>query len=196
MRIALFGISCVGKTTVGQIMADALGYSFVDFDHEVIARMDTTITALKDDCGTERRYRRRVRHILRQILSEHQDNLVLAMPPSGLFPEYAMVFHRHPDVVTVWLSDKAKNIFKRLIFTDDDDKLIEEQVITAENAWYYMADVKRSIAGYRDTLEKAQLRFKIKGRSAKETADALIEVLLLKPGASIGVRSMPEHRIL
>lgn len=34
MNIMLFGISCVGKTTVGKIMAEKLGYQFYDMDEE------------------------------------------------------------------------------------------------------------------------------------------------------------------
>jgi len=177
MRIALFGVPCVGKTTVGQIVADRLGYAFVDFDHEVIARMGTTILGLKDACLTETRYRRTVKPILEQILDEHLTDLVLAMPPSGLFREYKRVFNHHPDIVTVWLKDKAKNIFDRLIFTDDDDNLIVEPVVTSDNAWHYRMEVKDNIAYYRDTLRQAQVKLRINGRGAQQAADVLIELL-------------------
>ena len=179
MRIALFGISCVGKTTVGQIMADALGYTFVDFDHAVIERFQTTLTALKKKCGSEYHFRLHVSPLLAQILDEYPDNLVLAMPPSGLFPEYKQVFDYHSDVVTVWLSDKAKYILKRLIFTDDNDQLIESPVVTKKNAWHYRDSIEDDILYYCGTLQQAQIKFKIKGRNATETAEALIEALQL-----------------
>ena len=35
MNILLFGVSNVGKTTIGKIMAEKLGYSFYDLDDEV-----------------------------------------------------------------------------------------------------------------------------------------------------------------
>lgn len=35
MKILLFGISNVGKTTIGTMLAKQLGYSFYDLDEEV-----------------------------------------------------------------------------------------------------------------------------------------------------------------
>ena len=35
MNIMLFGISNVGKTTIGRIVADKLGYDFYDLDEEI-----------------------------------------------------------------------------------------------------------------------------------------------------------------
>ena len=35
MKIILVGVSCVGKSTVGRILADQVGYKFFDFDFEV-----------------------------------------------------------------------------------------------------------------------------------------------------------------
>lgn len=159
-------------------MADHLNYTFVDFDHAVNARMNTTIAALKRACVTEYQYRQTVKPILEEILDEYREDLILAMPPSGLFHPYKKVFDRQADVVSVWLSDKAENIFDRLMFTDDDDNLIEEDVITPDNERHYREVVKNDIAYYYDTLRKARVKFDIKGRDANQTALALIELLL------------------
>ena len=35
MKILLFGVSCVGKSTVGEILAKKLGYKYFDLDDEV-----------------------------------------------------------------------------------------------------------------------------------------------------------------
>lgn len=32
MRIYIVGVSCVGKSTVGMLLAEKFGYDFVDFD--------------------------------------------------------------------------------------------------------------------------------------------------------------------
>ena len=38
MRIILVGVSCVGKSTIGKLLAEKLGYKFFDFDFEVEER--------------------------------------------------------------------------------------------------------------------------------------------------------------
>lgn len=36
MKVLLFGISSVGKTTVGRLLAERLSYTFYDLDEEVV----------------------------------------------------------------------------------------------------------------------------------------------------------------
>ena len=43
MKILLFGVSCVGKSTVGEILAKKLGYKYFDLDDEVKKYFNTTI---------------------------------------------------------------------------------------------------------------------------------------------------------
>lgn len=35
MKIFLVGVSCVGKMTIGRLLADRLEYQFIDFDDEI-----------------------------------------------------------------------------------------------------------------------------------------------------------------
>jgi len=135
------------------------------------------LTAVKAQCGDEEGFRRKVRPILRQILKENPGNLVLAMPPGGMFREYRRVYDRHPDVVTIWITDRAKNIFKRLIFTDNDDQLIQEPVVAKESAWWYLSEVREDKRYFRDTLRKAHVKFDVAGRDAHKAAAALLELL-------------------
>ena len=43
MTILLFGVSNVGKTTIGENLAQRLGYLFYDLDEEVKNHYDTTL---------------------------------------------------------------------------------------------------------------------------------------------------------
>ena len=43
MKILLFGISNVGKTTIGTMLAKQLGYSFYDLDEEVKKEFKMTL---------------------------------------------------------------------------------------------------------------------------------------------------------
>jgi len=42
MKILLFGVSIVGKTTVGRELARQLGYDFIDLDEEIRRRKGVT----------------------------------------------------------------------------------------------------------------------------------------------------------
>jgi len=180
MRIALFGIACVGKSTIGELLAKKWGYTFIDFDMEVKSRMGVSISKLMDDCLTDQGYRQKVKHILPQILQENKDNMVLAMPPSGLFREYLTVFRKHGDVLTVTLKDKAKNILQRLIFTDDDDNLLDEEIVNDGNRALYYKEIQKDIDYYSYTLRKADLQFNIDGMNAESAANLLAERILAR----------------
>ena len=57
MTIYLFGVSNVGKTTTGELLAEKLGYVFYDLDDEVKRYYDMTLEEfvntgrLEKDCG-------------------------------------------------------------------------------------------------------------------------------------------------
>ena len=46
MNIALIGFMATGKSTVGRILADRLGYRFVDTDEEIVRRMGLEIAEI------------------------------------------------------------------------------------------------------------------------------------------------------
>ena len=48
MNILLFGISNVGKTTIGRIIAEKLGYDFYDLDEEIKKRYEMTLQEFVD----------------------------------------------------------------------------------------------------------------------------------------------------
>lgn len=181
MRIYLVGVTCVGKTTVGRLLAKKLGYAFVDFDEETKREFKVPLLELHNRYLSNKGYRDATRPLLARILAEHPKDVVIAMPPGGLFREYkSLLDSNHPDVITVWMKDRAGNIFNRLIFTDDYDNLITEPVINADNAWYYLQDVRADIEYYRRTHSKAAEHFDIAGRDAEQAADALSALLLAR----------------
>lgn len=178
MRVYLVGVTCVGKTTVGRLLAKRLDYDFLDFDEETKREFKKPLLALHNQCFNNKGYRDFTKPLLARLLKEHPSDVVIAMPPGGLFREYKSILDReHPDVVTVWMKDSANNIFNRLIFTDDEDNLITEPVINEDNAQWYLNDVRGDLEYYRRTHSKATVHFDVAGRCAEDAADALAEEL-------------------
>jgi shikimate kinase len=178
LRIILVGVSCVGKSTIGKLLAEKWNYPFIDFDFEVESRMGESIERIKNTCFYENEYRNKVMHILPQILEENIDDVIIAMPPSGLFREYKSTIDKHPDILTVALKDKAKNIMNRLTFYDEDTVLMEDYIVDESNYEYYYNDVKADIEYFYTTLKKAKMQFNINGMNAVDAADKLADSII------------------
>jgi len=178
MRIYIVGVSCVGKSTVGMLLAEKFGYDFVDFDLYVEKRFGNSVERIKNTCFNEHAYRDKVKHLLAEILNDYKDNIVIAMPPGGLFRQYLNILKKHPDVTTVALKDSAENIMKRLIFTDEDSNLIEEEIVNDDNYWRYLREVKEDIEYFRDTHKKAKIQCHINEMDAKQATDFLAKLLV------------------
>jgi shikimate kinase len=173
MRIILVGVSCVGKSTVGQLIANKHGFTFIDFDWECEKRTGERITEMKKKFLTEHSYRDYVNHILDAILTEYPNNLILAMPPGGMFQQYTKHYKKHPDLIIVALKDTAKNIIKRLVFYDDESQFDSTYTVTPENYDYYHNDVKEDIAYFNPKYKNAHIHLSVNGRPAEEVAEEL-----------------------
>lgn len=177
MRIILVGVSCVGKSTVGQLLADKHGLTFIDFDWEVEKRIGERITALKNRFFNEHGYRDYVNPVLEAVLNEYPNNLIIAMPPGGMFQQYTKHYKKHTDLTIVALKDTAKNIMERLIFYDDDSQFDPTYTVTPENYAYYYKDVKEDIAYFNPKYKNAHIKLSVNGRTAEEVADELWELI-------------------
>ena len=65
MNIAVYGFMGVGKTTTGTLLADALGYDFVDMDDEIERREGKSIPEIFSEDGEPR-----FRELERDLVSE------------------------------------------------------------------------------------------------------------------------------
>ncbi|MEN9443930.1 MAG: hypothetical protein RIS47_820 [Bacteroidota bacterium] len=83
MILYLVGISCVGKTTIGKMLAQTLGFSFFDLDVEVEKYYNMPIELIQIECITIDKYREKASVVLDYLLSQNIDS-VIAGTPSGL----------------------------------------------------------------------------------------------------------------
>ena len=179
MRVLIVGIACVGKSTVGRYLADKWGYTFIDFDFEVEKRLNEHITSLKNRSLNEYGYRQLVKHVLRDVLNEYHSNLIIAMPPGGLFREYYNYIKLNPDIISVALKDRAKEVMKRLTFYDDESRFMPDYRITERTYAHYYNEVKEDIAYFHPQYKKkANILFDMDGRTAQAVTDALAERII------------------
>ena len=176
MKILLTGVSCVGKSTIGKMFADKLGYKFFDFDYEIEKYFNHPISFLKREFLTEHSFRKKARVVLSNILEANEDNFIISMPPSGLMDSYWRIIKQDDSLVTVVLKDKAKNILQRISFYDDYSNPIEVE-ISKESEKYYSKDISLDIEYFGRTYKMANYQYHLDGKSSSEAVDDL-EVLL------------------
>ena len=138
MIIYLVGMSCVGKTTIGKMLAEKIGFSFFDLDEEVENYYGKPIERIQDECLTMYGYREKASIVLDQLLSKNIDS-VISGTPSGLKFSYLHVYKRHKadkELYSIYIKDTSENILERLTFYDKDSNPIIEIMDEAKKKRY------------------------------------------------------------
>ncbi len=94
MIIYIIGISCVGKTTIGELLAKKIGYSFLDLDLEIQNYYGDSIERIQNECFSILEYREKASLVLDYLLCNCIDT-VIAGTPSGLKFSYLKVYKKH-----------------------------------------------------------------------------------------------------
>jgi len=145
MRVFITGVGCVGKTTVGEKLADLLGYPFFDLDAEIESYFGTSIERLQSRFLTTYSYRKEASKALKQLMSRDESlNWVIALPPSGLMDAYWRIVKK-TNATTVALEDSPENILKRITFYDIDSKPMEKK-LSEEERQLYLREIKGDIS--------------------------------------------------
>jgi shikimate kinase len=106
-RVVLVGLRCSGKTTVGRLLADALGWEFVDADDELVRRAGRTIREIFETDG-EAAFRALEKEVLADLC--RRDRVVVAagggavLDPDNVraMREGALVAHLDAPVEVLW----------------------------------------------------------------------------------------------
>jgi len=184
MRIFLAGVSCIGKTTIGSILADLLHYRFFDLDMEIERFFGTSIERLQNRYLTMYSYRQDASKALKDILSrEESQNCVIALPPSGLMENYWKVVKTAKGAIVV-LQDEPRNILKRITFYDTDSRPIHKNLTDNEKR-LYLRKIKEDITYFRRSYQRANVTVDIASFGPEDAAhkvkDTITESLLREP---------------
>jgi len=163
MRIFLTGISCVGKTTIGKILAERLRHPFFNLDTEIELYFGESIERLRSRHMTGHSYSYKVGAVvLNDILfKRNSSNSVIALPPSGLMYAYLRIVKKIEGVV-VAITDRPENILKRITFYDIDSKPIEKELNDREAA-HYLKEIKKDLTYFGKSYKRAHLMVDIAG---------------------------------
>ncbi len=177
MRIFITGVSCVGQTSIGAILATRLDYRFYDLDKEIERFFNTTIERLRNRHLTSESFRHEAAKVLMHIIKTSEShNFVMALPPSGMMGRYLKVLKETEGIMVVVLADTPENILNRITFYDIDSRPIEKQ-LTEKEKRFYLREIKRDISYYHKSYDRAHLRIDIEGLSAAEGAEKMHQLL-------------------
>jgi shikimate kinase len=176
MRIFITGVSCVGKTTIGSIVASRAGYCFFDLDEEIERFFGISVERLQKRFLTIHSFRNESAKALVHVLT-HPDSrdCVIALPPSGLMGGYLRVLKKAGGT-TVVLTDKPENILNRITFYDIDSRLIEKQ-LTEKEKRLYLREIKKDITYFRRSYGLAHTQVDVSGLLPEEAAEKVRQSL-------------------
>ena len=112
--IYLVGFMASGKTTIGRILAERLGWHFVDLDNEIEAQEESTIAEIFDERGEEE-----FRRIENAALGVHVRKIERGRPTVVALGGGAFVQQNNFDLlenhgVTVWLDCPLETVRQRV----------------------------------------------------------------------------------
>jgi XRE family aerobic/anaerobic benzoate catabolism transcriptional regulator len=147
-RIALIGLRGAGKSTLGQRLADDLGYAFIELSREIEQFAGCSIHEIHNLYGTNayRRYERRALEEAIQIYPE-----VVIATPGGLVSDAANFNLLLQHCYTIWLQADPADHMARVAAQGD----MRPMAASAEA----MDDLKRILAGRAAFYAKADLCF-------------------------------------
>ena len=173
MKICLFGVSNVGKTNVGKLLAERLDIKFVDLDEEVKNRLKMS---LEEFVNTENlRWRDQKRGSIIKKIIKMEEDVVFAISPISYIENFKTSIISD-DNLLIELYDTPENIFSRLVFSDENDEIYTDDNYKNANKDYYMKEIQEDLDWYGMVNAKIGIhnRVFVNNKSPEEVVDRII----------------------
>jgi XRE family aerobic/anaerobic benzoate catabolism transcriptional regulator len=115
-RIALIGLRGAGKSTLGQMLADDLGFPFVELSREIEKFAGCSVSEIQALYGVNA-YRRYERRALEETIQIYPEAVIAT--PGGLVSDAATFNQLLAHCTTVWLQADAEDHMKRVTAQGD-----------------------------------------------------------------------------
>jgi XRE family aerobic/anaerobic benzoate catabolism transcriptional regulator len=115
-RIALIGLRGAGKSTLGRMLAEALGYPFVELSGEIEKFAGCSVAEIQALYG-QNAYRRYERRALEEAIQIYPE--VVIATPGGLVSDAATFNELLAHCTTVWLKARAEDHMSRVVAQGD-----------------------------------------------------------------------------
>ena len=165
-RIALVGLRGAGKSTLGQMLADDLGFSFVELSREVEKLAGCSINEIQSLYG-QNAYRRYERRALEEAIQIYPEAVIAA--PGGIVSDPATFNLLLAHCTTVWLQATPEDHMNRVVAQGD----LRPMAASKEA----MEDLKGILAGRAAFYSKADFRVNTSAQPLDSTFQLLRAVV-------------------
>src|ERR1700728_4486535 len=157
-RIALVGLRGAGKSTLGRMLAQHLGWPFIELDRRVEEDYGASIPDLIEMAGTAT-FRRHERGALARVLGEHEAAIITTAGGIVANPESYALLQRRTH--TVWIKARPEEHMSRVMAQGDFRPMAQNRaamtdlvaILEARRADYARAQVELDTSG--DTIEQS-----------------------------------------
>ena len=165
-RVALLGLRGAGKSTLGRLLGEDLGFPFVELGEEIEKFTGCSVAEIQALYGMNayRRYERRALEEAIQIYPE----AVIAIP-GGLVSDPATFNLLLAHCTTVWLQADPEDHMKRVAAQGDMRPMADSKEA--------MEDLKRILAGRAPFYSKAEFRLDTSAQPLQATFAALRDIV-------------------
>ena len=161
-RVALVGLRGAGKSTLGQRLADDLGFPFVELSREIEKFAGCSVSEIQGLYG-QNAYRRYERRALEEAIQIYPEAVIAT--PGGLVSDAATFNLLLAHCTTVWLQADPEDHMKRVAAQGD----LRPMAASKEA----MEDLKGILAGRSAFYSKAELRLDTSAQPLEATFEAL-----------------------
>jgi XRE family aerobic/anaerobic benzoate catabolism transcriptional regulator len=157
-RIALVGLRGAGKSTLGRMLAQHLGWPFIELDRRVEEEYGASIPDLIEMAGTAT-FRRHERNALERVIAEHDAAIITTAGGIVSNPEtYAVLLRR---AHTVWIKARPEEHMSRVMAQGDFRPMAQNRqamadlvaILEARRADYARAEADVDTSG--DAVEQS-----------------------------------------
>jgi XRE family transcriptional regulator, aerobic/anaerobic benzoate catabolism transcriptional regulator len=165
-RVALVGLRGAGKSTLGQRLADDLGFPFVELSREIEKFAGCSVNEIQSLYG-QNAYRRYERRALEEAIQIYPEAVIAT--PGGLVSDAATFNLLLAHCTTVWLQADPEDHMKRVAAQGD----LRPMAASKEA----MEDLKGILAGRAAFYSKAEIRLDTSAQPLEPTFQALREMV-------------------
>jgi len=158
MKILLFGVSNVGKTTVGKLLSEKLAVGFYDLDQEIKTHLGMTLEEFVNTSDLHWRDQKRG-SMIKRIIS-FDENLVLSVTPISYIDNFKTRIAAD-DILMIELYDTPENIFSRLVFSDVNDNVYEDVEYKEAHRDHYLKEIRSDLDWYGKVFHQLGIRNRV-----------------------------------